>query len=100
MAWTLFNQLVIHVCTKRIQEEIFSSLVCTYVDDIVLAGMTDREIGEVKTALSASFDIKDLGKLHHFLGMNILHDDEKGEIWIGQPIYTENLLKKKWHGKF
>ena len=27
--------------------------------------------------------------------MNILlHDDEKGEIWIGQPIYTENLWKK------
>jgi len=25
--------------------------------------------------------------------MNILYDDEKGEIWIGQPIYTENLLK-------
>ena len=69
-------------------------LIGVYVDDIVLAGKTDREIGEVKTALSASFDIKDLGKLHHFLGMNILHEDEKGEIWIGQPIYTENLLKK------
>ncbi len=69
-------------------------IIGVYVDDIVLAGKTDREIGEVKTALSASFDIKDLGKLHHFLGMNILHNDEKGEVWIGQPIYTENLLKK------
>ena len=26
--------------------------------------------------------------------MNILHDDEKVEIWIGQAIYTSNLLKK------
>ena len=26
--------------------------------------------------------------------MNLLQEDEKGEIWIGQPIYTENLLKK------
>ncbi len=69
-------------------------IIGVYVDDIVLAGKTDREIGEVKTALSASFDIKDLGKLHHFLGMNIFHNDENGEIWIGQPIYTENLLKK------
>jgi len=68
-------------------------IICEYVDDIVLAGKIDRVIIEVKTALSASFDIIDLGKLHHFLGMNILHDDEKGEIWIGTPIYTESLLK-------
>ena len=34
-------------------------LIGVYVDVIVLAGKTDREIGEVKTALSASFDIKD-----------------------------------------
>ena len=30
-AWAFFNQLVIHVCTKRIQEEIFSSLVCMWM---------------------------------------------------------------------
>ena len=55
-------------------------IIGVYVDDIVLAGKTDREIGDVKTALSASFDIKDFGKLHHFLGMNLLQEDEKGEI--------------------
>ena len=64
------------------------------VDDIVLAGRTDREIEEVKSALAASFDTKNLGTFHHFLGMNIIHDEKEGEIWIGQPIYTENLLRK------
>ena len=32
-------------------------IIGVYVDDIVLAGKTDREIGEVKSALSALFDI-------------------------------------------
>jgi len=36
------------------------------VDDIVLAGKNDMEIGEVKTVLSASFDIKDFGQAASF----------------------------------
>ena len=65
-----------------------------YVDDIVLAGRTDNRIKEVKTALSRKFDIKDMGKLHHFLGMTVVQDEEQKSVWIGQPAYTENLLKK------
>ena len=63
-----------------------------YVDDIVLAGTTEERIREIKNALSRKFEIKDIGKLHYFLGMTIKQTDEK--IWIGQPKYTENLLKK------
>ena len=40
------------------------------------------------------FDIKDLGKLHHFLGMKIVQDEASGSIWIGQPAYIEALLKR------
>ena len=40
-----------------------------YVDDIVLAGRTLERITEVKETLSQKFDIKDMGKLHYFLGM-------------------------------
>lgn len=35
-----------------------------------------------------------MGELHHFLGMTIVQDQEKKSVWIGQPAYTENLLKK------
>ena len=44
-------------------------IIGTNVDNIVLAGRTDREIKEVKTILATSFDINNLCKLHHFLGM-------------------------------
>lgn len=48
----------------------------------------------VKQALAKRFDIKDMGKLHYFLGMKVVQNDETNEVWIGQPVYTQNLLKK------
>ena len=40
------------------------------------------------------FNIKDMGKLHHFLGMTVVQDKNKKSVWIGQPAYAENLLRK------
>ena len=48
-----------------------------YVDNIILAGSTDDQINEVKAALSQKFNIKDLGILHHFLGMTVKQDQKK-----------------------
>ena len=65
-----------------------------YVDNIVLAGQNSERIRKVKESLSQKFDIKDMGKLHYFLGMQVMQDQKTGDIWIGQPKYTENLLRK------
>ena len=65
-----------------------------YVDDIVLAGKTDGQLQDVKSALSKEYEIKDMGKLHYFLGMSVVQDEECKSIWIGQPAYTTNLLTK------
>ena len=64
-----------------------------YVDDIILAGQTQREdrIKKVKAALSRKFDIKDMGKLHYFLGMTVVQDEQHRSVLIGQPTYTKNL---------
>ena len=67
-----------------------------YVDDIILAGRTVKQLEEIKRDLSQEFDIKDLGKLRYFLGMKVVQDEGSQSIWIGQPAYAENLLKK--HG--
>ena len=37
--------------------------------------------------------MKDLGKLHHFLGMKIVQDDVSGDIWIGQPAYIDKVVE-------
>ena len=72
--------------------EVFS--IGIYVDDILLAGKSDKKIKEVKEALEKKFDIKDMGKLHYFLGMKVLQNEKNGTVWIGQPAYMEKLLNK------
>ena len=69
-------------------------LIGVYVDDIILAGKSDKSIKEVKRALDAKFDIKDMGKLHYFLGIKFLQDEKTRNVWIGQPAYVESILKK------
>lgn len=65
-----------------------------YVDDIILAGDSQAKMKEVKEALAQKFDIKDMGKLHYFLGIKVIQDEKTGDIWIGQPAYAETLLKR------
>ena len=65
-----------------------------YVDDIILAAKNEKQLKQVKEKLSSKFDIKDLGELKYFLGMKIEQNEEAGSIWIGQPAYIENLLKR------
>ena len=69
-------------------------IIGVYVDDIVLARKSNKRIEEVKKALAKQFDIKDMGKLHYFVGMKVIQNEETGEVWIGQPAYTESILQK------
>ena len=65
-----------------------------YVDDIILAAKNEKQLKQVKEDLSNKFDITDLGELKYFLGIKVEQNKESGSIWIGQPAYTENLLKR------
>lgn len=38
--------------------------------------------------------MKDLGRLHHFLGMEVVQDETRGAVWFGQKAYTEAVLLK------
>ena len=68
----------------------FQLLFQEYVDDIVLAGKSDRKMSE----LASRFDVKDMGELYHFFGVKILQDWETGNVWIGHPGYAESILQK------
>ena len=47
------------------------AILIVYVDDIVLTGDDDEEIDSLKNILEKEFEIKDLGSLKYFLGMEI-----------------------------
>ena len=42
-----------------------------YVDDMLIAGSSMREINNLNTRLSAAFEMKDLGPAKQILGMKI-----------------------------
>ena len=69
-------------------------VVAVYVDDIILGGKSESKLNEVKRELSQKFEMKDLGPLHHFLGVKVIQDQLSESIWVGQPMYTERILHR------
>ncbi|MCR2847972.1 hypothetical protein KN825_15555, partial [Weizmannia coagulans] len=63
-----------------------------YIDDIILTGDHHDELQKLKEFLAKEFEIKDLGKLKYFLGMEIARS--KSEISISQRKYALDLLKE------
>ena len=66
--------------------------VAVYVDDVILTGTDTTEIAHLKVYLDNTFKIKDLGRLHYFLGLEIL--DTADGVLISQRKFTLDLLKE------
>ena len=47
------------------------TILAVYVDDIIITGDDDIEILRLKKNLSKEFEVKDLGHLRYFLGIEI-----------------------------
>ena len=62
-----------------------------YIDDIVLTRDNDVEISELKKVLATEFEVKDLGLLKYFLGMEVTRSQQG--IVVSQRKYTIDLLK-------
>ena len=62
-----------------------------YVDDLFLTG-SESLIAECKRALTSEFEMKDLGMMHYFLGLEVWQ--RTNEIFPSQGKYTVEILKK------
>ena len=65
-----------------------------YVDDILIAGSSMREINHLKASLSSVFEMKDLGAAKQILGMRISRDRSAGTLNLSQEQYIEKVLSK------
>ena len=64
-----------------------------YVDDIILTGSNTTKIQKVSEDLVDVFDLKDMGKLTYFLGLQI-HYSANGDIFLNQSKYIKDLVHK------
>ena len=68
-------------------QSLSSSVVYVYNTDLV-------EISQVKSQLSYAFEMKDLGDLHYFLGIKVIHIHDG--ILLTQRHYIRNILLHKF----
>ena len=62
-----------------------------YVDDLFVTGM-DGLIADTKRKLAAEFEMKDLGMMHYFLGMEVWQSADG--IFLRQGKYAVEILKR------
>lgn len=67
-------------------------LVLVYVDDIIITGNDKDFVNNLITDFGAKFAIKDLGKLHYFLGVAIKYIT--GRLFLTQTQYVKDLLHR------
>ena len=59
-----------------------------YVDDILIARSSVKEINNLKKQLSKQFPMKDLGVAKQILGMRIIRDKANGTLKLSQSEYV------------
>lgn len=77
-----FKQSLVDPClyTKKSVNTLLIALV--WVDDILLAATSEKELSETKKLLMSSFQMKDLGQVSHFLGMQFIFNPDCIQIRI------------------
>lgn len=78
------------VYTKKFGNE--TVILACFVDDIIVFYKDVCHFDSVKSDLESHFELKNLGLLKYYLGMNI--SVENGEVCLSQRSYIENLLKR------
>ncbi|CAN1152027.1 Retrovirus-related Pol polyprotein from transposon TNT 1-94, partial [Linum perenne] len=68
------------------------AILIVYVDDIIITGDDTEEIRRLKLTLANEFDLKDLGELKYFLGMEVARS--KHGIALSQRKYVLDLLRE------
>jgi hypothetical protein len=64
-----------------------------YINDLILICNNKDKLLQVKEELSQKFEMKNLGNLHFFLGMEVERDLERRLLYIDQIGYLKEILK-------
>ena len=82
----------LHVCEEFEGGDFLILLL--YVDDMLIVGRDQAKIRMLKTALNRKFAMKDLGPARQILGMHIIRDRSKKQLWLSQEKYVTKVLQR------
>ncbi len=68
--------------------------IVVYVDDLILVCNDQNKLLQIKEELSQKFEMKDLGELHFFLGMEVERNHDERFLCINQIKYLKEILKR------
>jgi hypothetical protein len=63
------------------------------VDDLFITGV-ERLIAGCKESLASEFEMKYIGMMNYFLGLEVWKED--GHIFLGQGRYANEMLRRLW----
>ena len=90
LAWVTWSVIMIVLFLRRINKD--TILLLLYMDDMIITGDDLSGIQELKDFLSQQFEMKDLGHLSYFLGLEITHSTDG--LYITQAKYASKLLSQ------
>jgi hypothetical protein len=67
-------------------------VIVIYVDDLIITRNNDVDIFDLKKLLKQKFEMKDLGELRYFLGIEVIQSPKR--IWLLQRQYALNKLSE------
>jgi hypothetical protein len=67
-------------------------VIVIYVDDLIITRDNDANIFDLKKLLKQKFEMKDLGELCYFLGIEVIHTPKR--LWLLQRQYALSKLSE------
>ena len=77
---------------KRTEEDGSQTFIAVYVDDLVVASMNEDTIDKLRKQLNDLYDLRDMGDLDYFLGMEIERKD--GKFFLSLKKMIKDVLEK------
>jgi len=87
-----FNQLHSDPCVYI--NKTTEIIIAMWVDDLIIFGKDMASINDLKVRLNEEYEMKDLGELKYFLGIQVHRDRERKIIHINQSGYNRTILER------
>ena len=69
------------------------TIIAIHVDDLMILAENIFEMQRLKDSLNLQFKMKDMGQLHYYVGVCIVQDKERKQVYLHQGQYIEKMLK-------